>query len=272
MSEASKLTVVVVATVLGLFALVMSKPDPQGGSVPEPVDQATAAAQRPAPAGIAQQDPRSTIFFLFDASASYHSANSAQSRMRRGIPALRTAVKKLEEQVFLPQPIRYIVGTIGTAGMSQDPLCDFQAGGGNAFTGMDTVRSGAAIRDCESRLASLTPEPRTDLQGAIKYASLVLHGPSRQPRALVLVSDLADDRPADYRNVSADLSNVCVAAIIEAGLERGDVADPMALEERASRWGEIFIAWDAVAFQYWHRVGFQAAELGRFLQRCASGK
>lgn len=214
-----------------------------------------------------RQTIASQVFFLFDASGSFHRGD--EGALSRSIPLLRKTVEHWGRQPFL-SPTRVLVGTIGSLSLQQQPICDFQVYSRGPFDPPDAASLATHTTQCEKRLQNLPTEPNTDITGALQYASVVFRSRREIPRAVVLVTDLLEDLPAGHQVAEPDLSGMCVSVVLEFGST--DPGNPEAVDARLAEWESRTARYGANGYEYWHRVGYDPSELTEFLLDCSAGR
>jgi hypothetical protein len=145
-------------------------------------------------------------------------------------------------------------------------LCEIFIAEATLFVQSDTAVAAQEVTKCETRLLRLSPDPSTDISGAMKFASLALQGGERQTRVILVFTDLEENLPAGQEAAIADLSGVCVAVFYEI---TGNVPwKPGELDARIREWGTRFKSWGAIDILFRHAAAFSAADLGRFIRGC----
>jgi hypothetical protein len=212
-------------------------------------------------------EPHSFLFFLFDASASFHTTDPARSQLVASIALMEQTLRAWWDHSYLPPPTRIFVSTLGSTSSEQLPLCEFSLDPGGPFALKDSSALRRDLSECRGRLERIQPQNYTDIPSSLKAAEIDLHGRNRAPRGIVIISDFASDPPPDRGPAVPNLKDVCVAMILGSGTDTGTGRDPHALDRRIETWKANLEQWGAIDSEYWRR-GFTPAELGSFLQEC----
>jgi hypothetical protein len=252
---------------LALLFILVVRPDRQGSRsrVLEPdAGRDTGRAHAPGPGTARQEEPVGHFFYLFDVSQSIHTGRSGDL-LAEAIPLLGRSIRGLK-QLEEVSPQRHRVGTIGALSLNQRPLCTIDIPRPTLFAPLDTSAVSRSIDACEASLRKVSPESKTDISGALKYAALALESSQRAMRGVILVSDLEEDLPEGNEPGVADLTGICVAvySVITPKTSR----TPTLLDRLQQDWKSRMRGWGVKGSFYRTVDAFSAQDLRDFFRRC----
>lgn len=210
------------------------------------------------------EDPLARVFYLLDISGSAH-GTAKHDPLREAAKLIKPAVTALSGlDEILPQ--EHVVGTIGSAGLRQEPLCRIPIRGQHLFSSTDTSWYKGVVDECVRRLTALPAEPYTDIRGALDFAAQTIGGSRPAMRAILLFSDLLEDLPPGQVAATPALKGICVAvfAVITDSLARR----PDLLRHRQLQWERDIRKWGAREIRVWTTNQFNPAELRTFIRSC----
>jgi hypothetical protein len=210
-------------------------------------------------------DIRAEIMFLYDVSTSTHSGKP-DDPFSRAARSFHSALTGLRDDRLLPA--RYRVGTIGSTGMMQEPLCDFRVEPAAIFAHSDTTLMKARVTSCEKMLTSHAAERATDIRGSLNFAALSLSGSRRLVRGIVVLTDLDEMLPADQSPATPDLAGMCVA--VYSMITPANSRNPNELRDRESQWQTQLKLWHARRVHMGSVLGFSGQDLSSFFITCGA--
>lgn len=237
---------------------------PRTDSITSADSTQVASPNLPAPAG--QTDPPvGEFYYLVDISASTKDVGEG-SAFAEGISLLQPIFGSLREMKEI-SPQRHRVATIGAMSLRPAPRCDIYVAAQTLFSADDNAALATRAMDaCSREFRALTPEPHTDISGALVNAGLSLQGKRKALRGIVLITDLEEDTQPGTVPGRPDLRNTCVA--IYTLVTPASARDPQLLNERTSEWANKLRAWGARNVYSANARGFDATDLRTFFQSC----
>lgn len=271
MSVPAMVTIGIVAGVAVLLAWPSSRPHTPTVSTPAVPDSVVApdtgtpvSPILAAPAGQADP-PVGEFYYLVDISASTKET-SGESPFAEGIALLQPIFASLRDMKEIT-PQRHRVATIGAMSLRPAPRCDVYVAAQTLFSADDNAALATrAMSACEREFRQLSPEPYTDISGALVNAGLSLQGKRKAMRGIVLITDLEEDTQPGAVPGRPDLRGMCVAVftLVTPALAR----DPRLLNERGAAWTAKLREWGARNVSVANARGFDGTDLRTFFQSC----
>lgn len=123
------------------------------------------------------------------------------------------------------------------------------------------------VQECRSKLDQPPRSPGTQIDVALKYATILNNPRDGTDDIIVLFTDLMDQSESAADDPGLDLMYQCVAVfyVFPAG-----TSSPDAMDRLISSWEGRFIKWGARDARLWHVAAFEEESLAEFVRQCSS--